>query len=161
MNCPFCDEENINPKIIYKDKLVFAFPTSIPITPGHALICPVRHISNINDLSEKEFKAIKALIIKIKNSLVKSFDAEGFNIAWNEGTSAGQSVSHLHIHIVPRKAGDKGVYKYDPREFLYRPGSREITPKEELISVARVYIDESALRKKILEAQYAQLIVSK
>ncbi|MCX6722151.1 MAG: HIT family protein [Candidatus Staskawiczbacteria bacterium] len=137
MDCPFCEEKNIKPKTIYKNKLVFAFPTNIPITPGHTLICPVRHISKIDDLTVNEFKAINALIIKIKNSLIKSFGAEGFNIAWNEGISAGQSVSHLHIHIVPRRAGDKGVYKYDPREFLYRPGSREITPKEELISVAK------------------------
>ena len=137
MDCPFCDEENINAKLIYKDKLVFVLPTNIPITPGHTLVCPIRHISKIDDLTEAESRAVKKVIIKIKNSLKKSFNAEGFNIAWNEGATAGQSISHLHIHIVPRQAGDAGIYNYEPREFLYRPGSREVSPEKELILVSQ------------------------
>jgi diadenosine tetraphosphate (Ap4A) HIT family hydrolase len=76
------------------------------------------------------------MIIRIKNALKKSFDADGFNVAWNEGVSAGQTVDHLHIHIVPRKAGDAGIYEYEPRKFLYRPGSRIKSPKRELREIA-------------------------
>ena len=115
-----------------------AFPTNIPIVPGHILVCPVRHISKIENFSKEEILAVTDLIIKLKESLKKGFGAEGFNIAWNEGVSAGQVVDHLHIHIVPRKAGDTGIYEYDPRKFLYRPGTREISPEEELRAVAEV-----------------------
>lgn len=136
MACLFCNNKEVELRMIYKDNTVMAFPTNIPITVGHVLVCPVRHISKIDDLLDNEVQAIKNLIIQIKNSLKKSFDAEGFNIAWNEGSVAGQSVDHLHIHIVPRKVGDTGVYKYEPREFLYRPGSRNESSGEELQEVA-------------------------
>jgi len=138
MNCTFCDKENksIRDRIIFEDNLVIAFPTNIPIVPGHILVCPSHHVSKIDQLSEKELKAIVNLIIQLKEGLKKAFLVEGFNIAWNEGEIAGQAVDHLHIHIVPRKAGDEGIYGYDPRKFLYRPGSREISPEQELKEIA-------------------------
>jgi hypothetical protein len=71
-------------------------------------------------------------------SLKKAFGAEGFNFAWNDGKNCGQSVPHFHLHIVPRKEGDAGVYEYEPRKFLYRPGEREATPEEELKMVAEI-----------------------
>lgn len=140
MNCPFCDKDNkdIQDRLIYKDSLVMAFPTNIPIVPGHILVCPSRHVSKIDQLSEEELKAIANLIVQLKDSLKKAFQVEGFNIAWNEGKIAGQAVDHLHIHIVPRKAGDEGIYEYDPRKFLYRPGSREISPEQELKEIAEL-----------------------
>ena len=114
------------------------FPTNIPIVPGHILICPVRHVVKIDFLSDEELYVIRNCIVRLKNSLKKAFDAEGFNIAWNEGPAVGQAVEHLHIHIVPRKAGDAGIYGYDPRKFLYRPGSREKSPEQELQKVAKL-----------------------
>jgi diadenosine tetraphosphate (Ap4A) HIT family hydrolase len=138
MNCPFCNNPDIKERIIYKDDLVMAFPTNLPITPGHVLICPTRHIANVDDLTDNELLAIKNLILKLKNSLSKAVSAQGFNIAWNEGISAGQSIDHLHIHIVPRKEGDSGIYKYEPREFLYRPGSRSESPESELQDIAKL-----------------------
>lgn len=137
IDCPFCNNE-VSSRIIYKDDFVIAFPTNIPITPGHILVCPKRHVAKIDQLSDEELKAIKSSIIRLKNSIVKSLNAEGFNMAWNEGEIAGQTVGHLHFHIVPRKAGDEGVYKYEPRKFLYRPGSRSKSPEEELRKIAEL-----------------------
>lgn len=138
MNCPYCDNQSIEPRIILHNDLVKAFPTNIPITVGHVLICPVRHVGKIDQLSDEELKAIKQGLILLKASIVKSFGAEGFNIAWNEGSAAGQSVDHLHIHLVPRKFGDSGIYGYEPRQFLYRPGVRNESPEAELREVARL-----------------------
>lgn len=140
INCPFCNSENISVRIIYKDNLAMMFPTNIPITPGHTLICPARHVSKINELSDEEIIAIKNHIIRLKYALMKSLGAEGFNIAWNEGVSAGQAVEHLHIHVVPRKKGDTGISEYEPRKFLYRPGSRNESPDQELEEVAQLII---------------------
>ena len=69
-------------------------------------------------------------------ALKKIFGAEGFHFAWNEGAIAGQSVPHLHLHIVPRRVGDGGITEFEPRKFLYRPGSREPSPEYELRAVA-------------------------
>jgi diadenosine tetraphosphate (Ap4A) HIT family hydrolase len=136
MACPFCSDDKIQTRVIYKDDLVMVFPTTIPITPGHVLVCTTRHVSVVDDLTNAELSALHSHIVKIKSALRKSFSAEGFNIAWNEGRLAGQSVGHLHIHVVPRTEGDSGVYEYEPRKFLYRPGERETSPDEELEKVA-------------------------
>lgn len=138
MNCPFCDSTNINLRIIHKDDFLMAFPTHIPITPGHTLVCPTRHVSRINELSDEEMLAIKNFIIRLKDAMIKSLGVDGFNIAWNEGQKAGQTIEHLHIHIVPRKTGDAGIYEYEPRKFLYRPGSRKESSNDELEDIAKL-----------------------
>lgn len=136
MNCPFCNLNSLRARLIYRDRSVVAFPTNIPITPGHVILCPLRHVARIEDLRENEWVDLRAAIIKIKSALKKSVAATGFNLAWNEGRSAGQSIGHLHLHIVPRHPGDTGIYKYEPRQFLYRPGTRLKSPSAELRAVA-------------------------
>lgn len=138
MSCIFCEKKVIASRIIYQDDLVISFLTNIPITPGHVLVCPLRHLAKIDELTTEELTAIKSLIVRLKISLEKTMAAEGFNMAWNEGILAGQSVDHLHIHVVPRTVGDSGIYKYEPREFLYRPGSRNESPDKELKEVAEL-----------------------
>ncbi|HLD73024.1 MAG TPA: HIT domain-containing protein [Candidatus Nanoarchaeia archaeon] len=138
MNCTFCSLPEIKERIIIQNKLAFAFPTNIPIVPGHVLICPKRCISRIDQLSKEEFKAIFDLLLKIRTGLISAFAAKGFNYAWNEGAIAGQNVPHLHLHLLPRKEGDAGITEYEPRKFLYRPGSREATPEAELKDVAKL-----------------------
>lgn len=134
--CVFCTKREIQERIIYKNSLVFAFLTNIPITPGHTLIAPVRCVSSFEDLTTTEVKALFSMRKRIANALKIAFVAEGFHFVWNEGKVAGQSIPHLHLHIVPRKKGDAGITEYEPRKFLYRPGSRESSPEKELQAVA-------------------------
>jgi len=134
--CPFCNNEEMRDREIAREELVWAFPTNIPIVPGHTLVVPVRHVEKWEDMTAAEQAAILGLFKKIKTALTKVFGTDGFNVAWNEGKLAGQSVPHFHLHVLPRKVGDTGVTGYDPRKFLYRPGSREESPAEELRSVA-------------------------
>lgn len=141
MKCAFCEIPEIKKRQIIENNLAWAFPTNIPITPGHVLISPKRCVSKYEDVSNEEKEAIEDLRIKVCNALRKAFGAQGFNFAWNDGKDCGQSVPHFHLHIVPRKEGDSGIYKYEPREFLYRPGSREDSPEEELQDIAKVIRD--------------------
>ncbi len=141
MKCAFCEIPEIKERQIIENDLAWVFPTNIPITPGHTLISPKRCVSKYEDLSKEEKEAIEDLRIKICSSLKKAFEAEGFNFAWNDGKNCGQSVPHFHLHIVPRKEGDSGIYKYEPREFLYRPGSRKDSPEKELQEVAKLIRD--------------------
>ncbi len=127
----------IKERHIAENETAWAFLTNIPITPGHALVCPKRVVETLEELTEKELFDIFALTSLVKDALRKTFGAEGFNSAWNEGSDYGQSVPHFHLHIVPRTPGDEGITEYEPRKFLYRPGSREDSPEAELAAVAQ------------------------
>ncbi len=133
--CVYCTLPEIKNRLILENNLVWAFPTNIPITSGHTLICPKRCVQKLEDLTNEEKLSIFEVAEKIMKALRISHSAEGFNCAWNQEKLAGQSVPHFHLHIIPRKEGDTGLLGYDPRSMLYRTGDRESTPEEELILV--------------------------
>lgn len=121
--------------MIIENDLAWAFPTNIPITPGHTLISPKRCVKKLGDLTKEERLSILNLADKIMAALKKVYKAEGFNCAWNQEKLAGQSVPHFHLHIIARKEGDTGLLGYDPRSMLYRTGDREPTPATELLKI--------------------------
>jgi diadenosine tetraphosphate (Ap4A) HIT family hydrolase len=135
-SCAFCTNPENKEREIVRSDLVWAFPTNIPIVPGHLLVAPLRCVPTMGELTNEERTALLAMVEELKMPLRSAFGAEGFNQAWNEGESAGQTVSHVHIHLLPRKRGDEGVTSYEPRQFLYRPGSREKSPQKELLAIA-------------------------
>jgi len=140
LQCPFCNfikgkEER---EVIIKNDYAFAFLTNTSIVTGHTLISPIRHINSFDNLTEDEIKAVLNLRSIIRKSLIKTFKAQGFNYAWNENKIAGQNVPHFHLHILPRKEGDTGILEYEPRQFLYRPGSRGETVEEELTLISKL-----------------------
>jgi histidine triad (HIT) family protein len=137
IDCVYCTSPEIKARTIKRNGLAWAFLTNIPITPGHTLVAPVRHVGKFEELTNEERRAIFELMSEIKVALRELFKAEGFNHAWNEEKIAGQSIPHFHLHIVPRKQGDEGITEYEPRKFLYRPGSREATPGAELEAVTK------------------------
>ena len=104
-NCPFCVIENSR-EIIAKSELSLAFYDGFPVSPGHALIIPKRHVSSFFDLSEKERMDMLRLSDQVKKILDSKFHPNGYNIGVNVGESAGQSVFHVHMHIIPRYTGD-------------------------------------------------------
>lgn len=134
-SCAYCTLPEIQSRLICENELAWAFPTNIPITPGHTLVCPKRCVAALTDLSDNEKLAILGLAEKIMAALRVSHGAEGFNCAWNQEKLAGQSVPHFHLHIVPRREGDSGMLGYDPRSFLYRTGERQPSPESELLAV--------------------------
>src|SRR3989338_3120411 len=111
--CAFCDNITNEERSIIKNDLAWAFPTNIPIVSGHILVCPIRCVAKFDDLTKEEKEAIFDLAEKVKKSLEKVFNAEGFNFAWNENKMGGQSIPHFHLHILPRKSGDSGIYQYE------------------------------------------------
>lgn len=123
---------------VAENENAFAFLNKMPIVPGHTLICPKLPITLSCDLSLKIWIDILKLKDIVCSKLTKVLKAEGFNFAWNEGLVAGQTVPHFHLHIVPRKKNDSGITEYEPRVFLYRPGSRANSPHEELLSFSKI-----------------------
>ena len=104
VDCPFC---KIPPERIWlATEHALAFPDSFPISPGHTLVIPVRHIASVFDLSEAEQGALWALVAKVRAAIHERLRPDGFNIGLNDGTAAGQTIAHAHIHIIPRRKGD-------------------------------------------------------
>jgi histidine triad (HIT) family protein len=133
--CVYCTLPEIKAREIVSNELAWAFPTNIPITPGHTLISPKRCAKRLEDLTKEERLAIFELADRIMAALRKVFGAQGFNCVWNQERLAGQSVPHFHLHIIPRKEGDTGLLGYDPRSMLYRTGDREPSSEDELVKV--------------------------
>jgi len=104
--CRFCPSE-IKPAVVAELDSVWAVPDPHPVTEGHHLIVPKRHSMDFFSMTEKERRDAEALILILK-SRISAADrtVTGFNIGMNCGASAGQSVFHAHIHLIPRREGD-------------------------------------------------------
>ena len=102
--CPFCNptEEDI----ILKNDLCYARFDKYPVNDGHILIIPFRHFDNYFDATKEEKLALIELIDKAKQYLDKNFNPNGYNIGVNVGKTAGQTIMHVHIHLIPRYKGD-------------------------------------------------------
>ena len=103
--CLFC---NIKESGLAKENnLAYASYDSYPVSEGHCLIIPKRHVKDYFDLSNEEIIACNDLIKEIKNEIIKKDSSvKGFNIGSNAGKISGQSILHCHIHLIPRRAGD-------------------------------------------------------
>ena len=103
--CLFC---NIKESGLAKENnLAYASYDSYPVSEGHCLIIPKRHVKDYFDLSNEEIIACNDLIKDIKNEIIKKDSSvKGFNIGSNAGKISGQSILHCHIHLIPRRAGD-------------------------------------------------------
>jgi diadenosine tetraphosphate (Ap4A) HIT family hydrolase len=77
-----------------------------PLTPGHSLIAPKRHVESFFDTTQEERQAMMALLDQAREHVCKSYSPSGYNIGINEGSAAGQSVPHVHVHLIPRYPGD-------------------------------------------------------
>ena len=82
-----------------------------PVSKGHSLVIPKRHISSLSEATTQEITALFSLVDETKKQLYDIYKPTGFNIGINDGASAGQTVMHLHIHVIPRYKGDQE----DPR----------------------------------------------
>lgn len=102
-DCIFC-----NPKreILAESAHALAFFDSYPVSRGHALVVPKRHVITLFDLSDEEYAGCFGLVRPLKDLLLARFAPDGFNVGANCGEAAGQSVWHAHIHVIPRYQGD-------------------------------------------------------
>ena len=103
--CLFCQ---INPKqLVAEDKLCYAAEDSFPVTEFHTLIIPKRHVANYFDLNSSEVNALHEMLVEMKRTIeAKDDSVTGFNIGVNAGKDAGQSIFHVHVHLIPRRNGD-------------------------------------------------------
>jgi diadenosine tetraphosphate (Ap4A) HIT family hydrolase len=103
--CLFCQPLPPERVLVASDAFV-AFFDGFPVTPGHTLVIPKRHVPSLFDLPEREYLELWAQVAEVRKKLAEKFHPSGFNIGVNDGPEAGQTVGHAHIHIIPRYAGD-------------------------------------------------------
>jgi len=102
MFCPFCEPKGT----IISNNLAYAIFDKYPVNPGHMLIIPKRHIPDIFACTPEERSAIYELIEECRALLEDKNHPDGFNIGINCGAASGQTIFHLHIHLIPRYEGD-------------------------------------------------------
>ncbi|OGU00120.1 MAG: HIT family hydrolase [Geobacteraceae bacterium GWB2_52_12] len=127
--CPFCAPANS--EVILSNDHAFAIYDGYPVTPGHTLIVPKRHIASFFEATKEEQAAMFELLAEMRERLKSPPSSlsemgetnkhsenteclsipDGYNIGINDGPAAGQTVMHMHIHLIPRYAGDTN----DPR----------------------------------------------
>ena len=101
-NCPFCNPANV----ILENDLSFAVYDRYPVTPGHMLIIPKRHFPDYFQITGQERAAVFDLLHQGKLYLDEKYRPAGYNIGINCGEAAGQTIWHLHVHLIPRYRGD-------------------------------------------------------
>ena len=109
MTCPFCALPL--ERIVFSNLHCLVIRDAFPVSPGHTLVIPRRHVGSFFEIENTERDALMALLDEAKRRLDKEFKPAGYNIGINDGPAAGQTVPHLHIHLIPRYEADRA----DPR----------------------------------------------
>lgn len=102
--CPFCAPAA--DRIFHEDALVRGLWDAFPVAPGHALLVPRRHVADWFDATDAEREALMSALSVARAAIMARHRADGFNIGVNVGVAGGQTVPHLHVHLIPRSSGD-------------------------------------------------------
>jgi diadenosine tetraphosphate (Ap4A) HIT family hydrolase len=120
--CLFCKDAR---GVSLSNTLAYSARDSYPVSPGHTLVIPRRHVASFFELTPEEVNACMALINEERKLLDEEFKPDGYNIGVNIGLAAGQSILHVHVHIIPRYKGDVdnpqgGVRHVIPKKAHYK-----------------------------------------
>ena len=102
--CIFCNLSS--ERIIAENELCLAIRDGFPVSEGHTLIIPKRHVADYFDLTPNEIAAMQTMMKEIKCQLANELHPDGYNIGINVNAAAGQTVFHVHMHLIPRYIGD-------------------------------------------------------
>jgi len=107
--CPFCSP--LAERVVRRTDHALAVRDAYPVSPGHTLIVSRRHVGSLFELTLEEQYDILRLLGQAKAELDRSLSPHGYNVGINDGAAAGQTVPHVHVHLIPRYTGDRS----DPR----------------------------------------------
>lgn len=102
--CPFCTPPVS--RIVEANELAVLILDGFPVSTGHSLIIPKRHVGSFFEITDIERAALFKLLDRAQELVSEQHQPDGFNIGINDGAAAGQTVPHLHIHLIPRYDGD-------------------------------------------------------
>lgn len=106
--CPFCadGQAGFEERILVRDKTSFCIYDKYPVSDGHALVISDRHVSSFFELDICEQRSMFETLSRAKALIDKEKNPQGYNIGINDGAVAGQTIFHVHIHLIPRYDGD-------------------------------------------------------
>lgn len=139
-DCPFCSSA-CQRSAFHADDRFLAIYNIAPVLPGHSLVVPRAHVQSMLDFADSELAQFVLFARQVTHLLAGAFAADGFDWTIQDGRSAGQSVPHLHLHIIPRHAGDLP----DPGDWY-----------PALIADGRATID-SAVRSRLTSTEHAHV----
>lgn len=118
MDCIFCKiiKGELPSSKVYEDEHVIAFLDIHPVRPGHTLVVPKVHCSNMLDCDDEVFAHMMKATQKVARAVSAATGAEGFNLGINNGKAAGQIIFHLHLHVIPRSSDD-GLRLWGSQEY--------------------------------------------
>ena len=121
--CPFCSPDAS--RVFLTDELVLGLWDAFPVNPGHALLIPRRHVVTWFDATREEQLALLKALDAARVEVERLHRPDGFNIGINIGKAAGQTIPHLHVHLIPRYTGDvpdpeAGIRHVIPTRARYR-----------------------------------------
>jgi histidine triad (HIT) family protein len=130
--CIFCDiiQRTAASHVIYEDETFIAILDKYPISVGHTLVMPKKHLSRVRDLSQNEFCALYARVHALNALITSRVGASASHISLNDGAAANQLIPHLHVHIIPRSENDSAGFT--ARKFLRPEQMDEIRKKLEI-----------------------------
>jgi diadenosine tetraphosphate (Ap4A) HIT family hydrolase len=123
--CVFCDQDRQH---LLDASITFAFEDEYPVSRGHVLVVPRRHVATYFDCTDDEKAAIWKMVDRVRAVITARYAPDGFNVGFNVNTAAGQTVPHAHVHVIPRYRGDVddprgGIRGVLPTKQHYAPGT--------------------------------------
>lgn len=117
-DCIFCKLANgdIPTNVVYEDSDFTVIMDASPATKGHSLILPKNHFANLFELDEETAKKVLPLAKKVATHMTEKLGCDGFNLVQNNGETAGQTVFHFHMHLIPRYNDDNQVIGWKPND---------------------------------------------
>lgn len=103
-DCVFCQVPKGHH--VMENEFFYVLHDKYPVSPGHVLIVPKRHVETIFELDQEEKQALLVLMERAKAVIEEERKPDGFNFGINQGEAAGQTIAHLHLHVIPRYRGD-------------------------------------------------------
>lgn len=102
--CPFCEPDPR--RVVRRGALALVIRDAYPVTDGHTLVTPARHVASLFALEEAERAAVWSEVAVVRADLERELGVDAFNVGLNDGGAAGQTVPHAHVHVIPRRPGD-------------------------------------------------------
>jgi diadenosine tetraphosphate (Ap4A) HIT family hydrolase len=124
--CPFCAPGE---RILLRRGSAFAIPDEFAVSPGHTLVVPFRHAATYFDATDDEKRDLWALVEEVKEFLDERYHPDGYNVGTNCGEAAGQTIFHLHVHVIPRYEGDTPNPRGGVRHVIPGKGDYQKSPR--------------------------------
>ena len=111
-DCIFCKiaSREIPSAIVFENENYIAFMDRAPFNKGHTLVCPKKHGETVWDMTESEIGGLFTIAARLSKAIMRATKSDGFRFVQNNGEAANQVVAHVHVHVIPVKMADKGVY---------------------------------------------------